>query len=279
MKSLYAVILTLVIFSTAAFSADAVAQALPPVVDISAGVEPAEQEVVVNPAAAAESERYYQMQVLQEEVRMLRGMVEELNYQLQQIKQRQMDDYLDLDRRVSAIATSSANSDSIADVPMQGSEAPTTAVADTGVQQDLDSNLLPAVQSEKPLDPATRVLMKENYDQASSLLLKQRDFDGATLAFKQHIVDYPSSPFAANAYYWLGEIYLLQGQDELARQSFTAVVEQHVGHSKAMDASFKLGKIYHQLGDVERAKQLLEAAAASGGGVANKARTYLNNNF
>ena len=33
---------------------------------------------------------------------MLRGMVEELNYELQQIKQRQMDDYLDIDRRLSA---------------------------------------------------------------------------------------------------------------------------------------------------------------------------------
>ena len=41
-----------------------------------------------------QGDRYYQMQVLQEEVQMLRGMVEELNYELQQLKQRQMDDYL-----------------------------------------------------------------------------------------------------------------------------------------------------------------------------------------
>jgi tol-pal system protein YbgF len=121
--------------------------------------------------------------------------------------------------------------------------------------------------------------MKANYDEASDLLLKQRDIEGAALAFKQHIVDFPASPYAANAHYWLGEIYLLQGQDEAARQSFTAVVEEHATHGKAMDASFKLGKIYHQLGDDKRALELLEITAQSGGSAAKKAQSYLNNNF
>ena len=121
--------------------------------------------------------------------------------------------------------------------------------------------------------------MKADYDKASGLLLKQRDINGAALAFKQHIVDYPGSPYVPNAYYWLGEIYLLQDQAELSRQSFTAVVDQHPLHNKAMDARFKLGKIYHQLGEDARARQLLETAASSTGGVARKARAYLDNNF
>ena len=50
-------------------------------------------------------------------------------------------------------------------------------------------------------------------------------------------------------------------------------------HGKAMDASFKLGKIYHQLGDDKRARELLEIAAQSTGGAAKKAQSYLNNNF
>lgn len=276
MKSLHAVILTLV-----TFSATAVGQTLPPVVDISAVSQPTEEQgspVVISSAAAAQSERYYQMQVLQEEVRMLRGMVEELNYQLQQIKQRQMDDYLDIDRRLSAIVSAAAKPEAGVDALAQTSQESVTG-AETDMQQSALGSAPAASQPGMPLDPAARALMKANYDQASSLLLKQRDFEGATLAFKQHIVDYPSSPYVANAYYWLGEVYLLQGEDELARQSFTAVVEQHVGHSKAMDASFKLGKIFYQLGNLERAKQLLETAAGSGGGVANKARIYLENNF
>jgi tol-pal system protein YbgF len=111
------------------------------------------------------------------------------------------------------------------------------------------------------------------------LLLKKRDFDGAVLAFKRHVIDYPNSPYIANAYYWLGEIYLLQGQDELARKAFALVVEQYPAHGKAPDANFKLGKIYHQLGEDERARALLETAAKGAGGAANKAQSYLKNNF
>ena len=121
--------------------------------------------------------------------------------------------------------------------------------------------------------------MKANYENASSLLLKKRDINGAALAFEQHVVDYASSPYVANAYYWLGEIYLLQDQAELSRQAFTSVIEQYPLHSKAMDARFKLGKLYHQLGEDARARELLETAATSSGGVAKKALAYLNNNF
>ena len=72
---------------------------------------------------------------------------------------------------------------------------------------------------------------------------------------------------------------LLQGDSELARQAFTSIVESHAGHPKAMDSSFKLGKIYFQLGELDRAKTLLEDAAQSSGGVASKARNFLDKNF
>ena len=45
---------------------------------------------------------YNQLQIMQEEIRDLRGMVEELNYELQRLKQRQIDDYQDLDSRMSS---------------------------------------------------------------------------------------------------------------------------------------------------------------------------------
>jgi len=77
----------------------------------------------------------------------------------------------------------------------------------------------------------------------------------------------------------LGEIYLLQGETELARQAFTTITDEHKNHPKVMDSRFKLGKIYFQLGEIGRAKSLLEAAAKSSGGVASKARSFLDTNF
>ena len=257
------------------FSTTAIGQNPTPVVDLSRSVAsspPIENNVTSTADVGAAGDSYYQAQVLQEEVRMLRGLVEELSYELQQVKQRQMDDYLDLDRRLSALiaGNSSAQLQSQSGVATQKMDESPVLSSDPSNT----SSAVPQVTS-----PANRAEMKANYDNASDLLLKQRDIEGAALAFKQHVVDFPASPYVANAYYWLGEIYLLQGQDELARQAFTAVVEQHVGHGKAMDASFKLGKIYHQLGDDKRARELLEIVSKSTGGAARKAQSYLDNNF
>jgi tol-pal system protein YbgF len=260
-------------------SVSAQAQNTAPVVDLS-GANTAAPKVAKKPTTAV-GDSYYKSQMLQNEVRELRGMVEQLSYELQRVKQRQMDDYLDIDRRLSALSSGATSAPVNEDTQVQvGSadrvELPSVSIEPTG--KPVATIIPTAVQ--KPQEPAVNSEeIAESYAQASNLLLKQRDFNGAVLAFKQHVTDYPASPYIANAHYWLGEIYLLQGQDELARQAFTMVAEQYPTHGKALDANFKLGKIYHQLGEVDRARLLLETVAKGAGGAANKAQSYLKNNF
>ena len=276
-------------------ASDVAAQAAP-VVDLtySASKPP------IQPVATVDGS-YNQSQMMQNEVRELRGLVEQLSYELQRVKQRQMDDYLDLDRRLSALL-SGATPDEFgadADANLQlSADGQTPAVVAGSLtkgalrldrepldREPLDGDALREQsldgQSQAPL--ATPAINSEeiaqNYAQASNLLLKQRDIKAAALAFKQHVLDYPASPYVANAYYWLGEIYLLQGQDEMARQAFVLVVEQHPNHGKAMDATFKLGKIYHQLGETDRARDLLEKASKGTGSAASKAQSYLKSHF
>lgn len=261
-----------------------VAAQVAPVVDLTYSAPKPPVQATVQPADGS----YNQSQMMQNEVRELRGLVEQLSYELQRVKQRQMDDYLDLDRRLSALLSGATpddfavDADSDLQLSVDGqSPAVVAGAPDAGSdgEQSLDvpvdkqsqvSMVAPAVNTEE---------IAQNYAQASNLLLKKRDINAAALAFKQHVVDYPASPYTANAYYWLGEIYLLQGQDEMARQAFTLVVEQHPNHGKAMDATFKLGKIYHQLGETDRARKLLEKASKGIGGAASKAQSYLKNNF
>ena len=224
---------------------------------------------------------------MQNEVRELRGLVEQLSYELQRVKQRQMDDYLDLDRRLSALQSGAtpdefgvdADGDLQLDVDGQPPELVAESSGDAVKGEPLDQVLDTTPESPSIAPVINTEEIAQNYAQASNLLLKKRDINAAALAFKQHVIDYPASPYTANAYYWLGEIYLLQGQDEMARQAFTLVVEQHPNHGKAMDATFKLGKIYHQLGETDRARKLLEKASRGTGGAASKAQSYLKNNF
>ena len=258
---------------------DLLAQAGAPVTDIDSSVNRIEGIAVPVADSGAVSvqysNQYYQLQILQDEVRTLRGLLEEVNYQLQQVKQQQMDDYLDIDRRLMALASSTAESSTDvmlvdSDSEMLTDNSQQIIQGDIPATQMADQTLLVDV-----VDPAT---IKADYDLASSLLLKNRDLDSAIIAFQKHIDSYPDSPFIPNAYYWLGEIYDLRGQGELALQSFRLVVDMYGNHSKAMDARFKLGKLYHKLGQLELAKELLEVAAQSDGGAAAKARAYLKNN-
>jgi tol-pal system protein YbgF len=225
-------------------------------------------------------DQYHQIKVLQGEVRVLRGMLEEVNHELQRLKQRQKDDYLDIDRRLSATNLGYEDKN-IGIGPLKGQ---------VGVPS-MDLAIINASPSSATYNDSENVavngigltdaeLVKIDYQAASDQLLKQRDIAAATQAFKQHITLYPSSPYLANAYYWLGEIYLLQGHNEESRQAFTIVMEQYPDHRKAMDAVFKLGKIHHQLGDTDYAQQLLKMALQQGeSGTSAKAQAYLNRHF
>lgn len=258
---------------------DLLAQVGAPVTDIEPSVNGIEgtrgPDASASAASVQISNQYYQLQILQDEVRTLRGLLEEVNYQLQQIKQQQMDDYLDIDRRLIALDSSTA-------------EPSTDVMAVDSDSDRLSDNSQPIIEGDIPaiqvadqtliVDAVDPAIMKADYDLASSLLLKNRDLDSAIIAFQKHIDNYPDSPYIANAYYWLGEIYDLRGETELALQSFRLVVDMYADHSKAMDARFKLGKLYHKLDQPQLAKELLEAAAQSNGGAAAKARAYLENN-
>ena len=162
------------------FSTTAIGQNPTPVIDLSSPIlssPPIENNVTRTADVTAAGDSYYQSQVLQEEVRMLRGLVEELSHELQQVKQRQMDDYLDLDRRLSALTAGNS----------AGQPAVQTRVAE---QKIAPSPILPSDPSNtssaasQATAPANSAEMKANYDNASDLLLKQRDTEGATLAFK-----------------------------------------------------------------------------------------------
>ena len=254
----------LVTLTAVLLSSSLMAQPLSPVVDLNSS-----SNLNDRPKPSAESlqraEQFYQIQVLKDEVRTLRGTVEELSYQLQQIKQLQMDDYLDLDRRLIALSKSNPNSGMTAQQNSQPMDS-------QQVLQTAQSTQLPI--EEAPVVLATAENMEADY-LAASLLLKERDFEGAIGAFKLHILQFPESPYSANAHYWLGEVYEFQGSQDLALSAFHAVVDDYASHNKAMDARYKLGKLYHKQGDKDKALVFLQQAASTDGGAGAKAKAYI----
>ena len=95
---------------------------------------------------------------------------------------------------------------------------------------------------------------------AAYALVRGQQFDGAVKAFEQFLRDYPAGKYAANAHYWLGELFLVvEPQDlESSRQSFTLLLSQYPQNSKAPDAMYKLGKVYFLKGNRDRAKEYFD---------------------
>lgn len=234
-------------------------QAAAPVEEV--GVQPsrpvnATPQASVPSALLQTSGVHYQLQLLQDEIRNLRGMIEELNYEVSQLKTRQMDDYIDIDRRFSAISAGGAVS------PARSSSASVVGTSS-------DAGSVPAAVTSDEVEHYTHA-----YNQ-----LKAGEIKGSIALFKEHNAKYPNGKYVANSYYWLGEIYVLQGKLEPARESFSMVVDNYPAHRKASDSTFKLGQVYYLLGDKAKARALLDKSAEGNDNSARLARSYLKDNF
>ncbi len=217
--------------------------------------------VFSGPASQGQGEMFYQMQVLQQEVLELRGQVEELSHEIKRLKQQRLDDYVDLDKRIAAL---SGQPVSQGPEPQNGSESLSQSNAEDSAVNGTNSNGLDE---------------RELYRQAINLVLKQKDYDKAASQFVSYLDNFPQGLYAPNAMYWLGEIYLLRGQLSDSELWFNRLLTDFSSHSKVPDAKYKLGTVYHQLGQDAKAKKLLQEVAGSDTTAAQLARDYLAKAF
>lgn len=212
---------------------------------------------------SSQGELFYQLQLLQQEVMQLRGQVEEQAYEIQQLKSKNMERYIDLDRRIGEL----------------GQGAPVNAAQDSGRATVATGSTSAAVVT------AAQVGEKEAYDRAYSLVINKQ-FSDALDAFKQFLVDFPNGRYAPNSYYWMGELYQVVNPADLdaAREVFTQLISQYPDHPKAPDAMYKLGRVYFMLGNKTASREWLEKvianyASGANSSVADKARQFLNANL
>ena len=204
---------------------------------------------------------FHRIQVLQGEIQDLRGMVEEQGFQIERLARDQKEQYVDLDQRILALRNGGASAPPAPPgAASAGSSTPTA----------------PSVQA-APSAVLEGGPERERQDYAKAFnLMKSRAFAEAITAFKQMIANYPNGQYAANGYYWLGEIFLAEGQVEDARQHFAQVVNLYPDHSKTPDALYKLGVVYQRLDDVQQALAHLERVQKEhpNSSAANLARSY-----
>lgn len=198
---------------------------------------------------------------LADEISQLRGDLEVQASELEGIKTRQRELYLDIDRRMRDLedrVVSQSGAPAIVPVPVTstatgstGSAAVTgsTGTTDTGGSTTL---VVPAVQ------PSADVNAEKAAYQLAFDSLKEGRYKKAKQQFSQFLKDHPDSIYAGNAQYWLGEANYVTRNFKQAVAEFKQVLKLYPSSAKIPDAMLKLGYTHYELKQYGEARTVLQ---------------------
>lgn len=216
-----------------------------------------------DPDSTAMANLVIQVQELQDEVRMLRGRLEEQGNELENLKRRQRDQYLDLDQRLSDMRNAQppvvGGGPVVSSRPSQGPVvSPSEDTPEVRAPMDNPSDVTPIGQPQvesqaAPVSPAEE---KAAYDHAFQALKELRYADAAE-DFQSFLDRYPNSEYADNAQYWLGESYYVTRNYDIALTAFETLIRQFPESPKSPDALLKIGYTHYELKQWDAARAAL----------------------
>lgn len=174
----------------------------------------------------------------QSDIDSLRGQIQESQYQLNQVVERQKQILLQIDSLGSGgAAAQPAAGDQGGAATMTPAPAAGAAATSTPVQSG-DANT--------------------DYNAAIALVQDKSRQDDAIAAFSNFVKNYPDSTYVPNANYWLGQLNYNKGKKDDAAFYFASVVKNYPKSPKAPDAMFKVGVIMQEKGDTAKAKAVYQ---------------------
>ncbi|EDY85959.1 TPR repeat protein [gamma proteobacterium HTCC5015] len=195
------------------------------------------------------------LQQMEGTVAELRGQIEQQQFEMDRLKKRQRDLYLDVDRRLNELKSSGPQAGS----PSGRKSAPSVdaaAVSATSMSTPATGNsTTPSDTAEKtaPSDPAAE---RKAYQAAFDYLREGRHQE-AIKAFEGVLNEYPDGQFADNAQYWKAESHYVSKQFAEAEAGFKKVIEAYPNSNKVPDAHLKLGYTYYELKQWEQSRKIL----------------------
>lgn len=167
----------------------------------------------------------YRLQLLEEEIAKLSGVIEEQGIGLKRLTEEQKKRYLDLDQRIGKLSQAAISNSSASPPPRSAPSSPEQAA----------------------------------YNQARELA-QQKRFEDAIKAFDTVVQKHPQSSQAASSLYWLGELYLLlpEPKVEQSRQAYIRLLDRFPNSKRIPTTLYKLGIIYNQLGQRDKSKEYFD---------------------
>ena len=186
-------------------------------------------------ASLQESSSAAHIESLQTQIQALRDQVEKLTHKLDQLQTEQKANYTELEQRLSqpAASPSTDNQD------VTGDEAQPKKPAAKAPSAVKKQETKPAAADVQP-----NVAEEQQIYQTAYTLIKDKKYNEAVSALQDMLKKYPSGQFAANAHYWLGELYGLLGNHEKSLGEFITVVTTYPSSPRVSDAQLKVGIIF-----------------------------------
>lgn len=238
-----------------------------------------EQQVQGQGAGQSTVDLLNRINELQSEVQSLRGLVEQQANEIEQMKKRSRDQYVDLDARLTRLEGGAPAAPATAadgSIP-PASEPATTATPSETLQPGqlaMEEPELAATPAPPPETvpaaeaPAASTASvggpgdeKTAYDDAFAALRDGRYAESAR-RFSAFLQQYPNGEFADNATYWLGESYYVTQNYQVALDTFRDLLGRFPNSAKAPDAQLKVGYCYYELRDWPRAETALNDVIA-----------------
>ena len=187
---------------------------------------------------------------LQTEIQRLQGQSEEQLHTLQELKKRQRDLYIDIDRRLLQLERNAPAGSAIAPAA-----AGATAAQQSGAKPTTKSTTAAAAGA---MTAAPLLQGEQQAYQDAFNLLRELRYDKATLAFRDFLKEYPNGRYAHIAQYWLGEASYAQGKFKQAIKDYQALIDNHPNSPKLAEAMLKIGYSQYELKNYKAAQTSLE---------------------
>ena len=195
------------------------------------------------------------MDALNEELRILTGKVEEIEYLLNRQQQLDTESVKVKEDKLNKLAkTTKSNDDRIYRIEQYLNFEPSKQLPATGAPVKKSSTkIVPApVSQTKPASQEDEIyrMAKQAFDQGDS--------DAARKKFQELIQRFPESERADNAQFWIGEIYYREKWYEKAILEYQKVIEKYPKGNKVPASLLKQGFAFYNLGDKSNSRLILE---------------------
>ncbi len=219
------------------------------------------------------------LESLQKDVQNIQGDNEVQMHKLDEIRKRQRELYIDIDRRLlqlerkqtsrapTAVKKSSPTKAAAvtatgAAVVAGGSGNPTRVTGTITGGKPTSSNRTAVPARGEAIKPLEHESEQQAYQKAFNLLRELR-YDKAGLAFRAFIEKYPDGRYAHIAQYWLAEASYAQRDFKTAIGDYQNLIDNYAGSPKRAEAMLKIGYSYYELKDYAKAQAVLEQLLAS----------------